>query len=476
VSESGRNARGATAAFWLLVLAAAAQRAWNAWSLPPLIGYDAPGHAGYILTILDEGRLPHPMEGWSTFHPPLYYLVGAAVWSLLDPLGPRAVVAGLRGIGALAGLAAGVVAYNLTRRFGASAATAWVATALVLFVPCIQMAAGMEGNEAFAAGLTALVLPPLLRLQADPNDGRAAGLTGLLAGVCLAAKFSGVSVAVAAFVPFLRRGLDRRALPSLAVCAAAMALVAGPVYVRNTVLTGSPVPMTRQRNPMRSAENAFVLHPRQVTDYLRVNPDCLLRPSIFHVAGIPGNFANRNRALTSVWGLAYDSIWYDAFANRVPLELHRDGIIMGPLLTSLGLVPTLVMLLGFVVALVDVVRSRNRSADAPLVAIWLLGLAMFVGFTWQAPSMVAVKGSYLLPLAVPGAIFFARGVTCLGPRLRVPVLVLSVAAAGAAASVFTNGLVFWTPGLGQGRLLWESWARMLPASHIAEAMHRLLGS
>ncbi|MDX1437924.1 MAG: NADH-quinone oxidoreductase subunit N, partial [Anaerolineales bacterium] len=38
--------------------------------VPPLAGFDAAAHAGYVLTLVDEGRLPHPHEGWSTFHPP----------------------------------------------------------------------------------------------------------------------------------------------------------------------------------------------------------------------------------------------------------------------------------------------------------------------------------------------------------------------------------------------------------------------
>lgn len=61
--------RSEVIALGTLLLLATAQRAWNACILPPLTGYDAPGNAGYILTIVAEHRLPHPLEGWSTFHP-----------------------------------------------------------------------------------------------------------------------------------------------------------------------------------------------------------------------------------------------------------------------------------------------------------------------------------------------------------------------------------------------------------------------
>ena len=98
----------------VLVLLAAVQYAWNAWNVPPLTGYDAGGHAGYILTLVEQGRLPHPMDprvGWSTFHPPLYYLAGSSLWPILEPIGPRVLLAGLRAISAVASLAAGLLAY-----------------------------------------------------------------------------------------------------------------------------------------------------------------------------------------------------------------------------------------------------------------------------------------------------------------------------------------------------------------------------
>ncbi|MGH0032559.1 MAG: hypothetical protein ACQGVC_22435, partial [Myxococcota bacterium] len=98
---------------WIVALAIAAQYAWNAWTVTPLTGYDAPGHADYMFTLRAEGRLPHPYQGWSTFHPPVYYVLGAGVWSLLEPLGPRAVVAGIRGIGGVALFGMGAVAFLL---------------------------------------------------------------------------------------------------------------------------------------------------------------------------------------------------------------------------------------------------------------------------------------------------------------------------------------------------------------------------
>jgi hypothetical protein len=193
---------------------------------------------------------------------------------------------------------------------------------------------------------------------------------------------------------------------------------------------------------MKSAEEKFVIRERRVSDYLWINPASLWRPSIYHVKGKPGARDNRNQAMTNIWGLAYAGMWYDAFGHRVPGALHVDGEYAGPVMTVLGIVPTAVMVIGFLLALAEWIRRRSASPDAPLVAMSLLGLASFVAFTWRAPSAAAVKASYMLPLLVPGAVFFARGAQWLGPRVRVAALIISGAAVIAAIYVFANGVHF----------------------------------
>ena len=255
--------RRARVALLALFGVALAQRLWNMWAVEPLTGFDAPGHMGYVLTILSDHRLPHPTEGWSTFHPPLYYLVASAVWAVLEPLGPRAVLLGIRALGVGLGLVAALVTHRLVRRLGGSNEVAFVTTALMLFVPCIQISATMEGNEAFAAGIAPLGLPSLLTLQANPRDRRAALLTGIVAGLAAIAKFTGLALIAACAVPFVRRDLDRPMLRAAATLGLAFALVAGPAYLRNVVLVGSPFPMTRVHEPMATAERVQIIRPRR---------------------------------------------------------------------------------------------------------------------------------------------------------------------------------------------------------------------
>jgi len=471
-TRAGASAASGIALALLLGLAAI-QYAWNAFGIPALAGYDAGPHVGYILAIVETGRLPDLYSGTLTFHPPLYYLLGSHVWSLLEPSGPDAISAGLRSIGGIATLLAGTVSWFLVLS-RASWPVAWVATALVLFVPVGQMSAVMVGNEALAAGFAALALPSILVLQRDPHRIGHAALAGLLAGLAFATKFSGFFVVAACAVPFLRRDFDRGMLRALAAMLAVGAIIAGPVYARNWLISGSPFPFTRLEEPLKSMEAANVLRPRRVSDYLWVDPACLLRPSIHHVAGGSLALPRRNPDMSNVWGLAYASTWYDAQGHRIPLEFHRDGVYTGPLLTMLGIIPTALMLFGFGLAVSDAVRRRGRSDDAPLVALCGVGVGFFIAFTWWAQSVVAVKASYLLPLSVPAAVFFARGVTRIGARWRTPLLALCTLAAICSAVIFTHDLVYPAAPAERMAHRYRLMGKILPDSYIAEAADRLV--
>jgi hypothetical protein len=464
----------------VLFALAAAHWAWNARSLASLLGYDVGGHAGYLYSVAMEGRLPHPLEGWSTFHPPAYYLVAGAVWRLVEPMGPEALRIGLRAASGLGWLVVGAVAAWTLRCQGVSRPVTLVATALVLFVPCSQMAAAMLGNEALAAGLAALVIPPVLRLHADPRDLRAAALLGLCAGLALLAKFTGVFVAVGALLPFLRLDFDRRMAVSLAVCVSVAAVLLVPVYGRNLLLTGTPIPMTRELEPMRSFERVLELRDRRVADYLWLDPGSISHPGDFLISPPPEKTLYQNEAMTNVPGLALASAWFDPHGARFSHWHQWRGsraMRLGTALVLLGLLPTALVGVGFAAALAAAARSRGRASDAPLTLMAAMGLASFVAFSWGAPSMAAVKASYLLPLAVPAAVFFARACGLVGRRARRILLVISATAALASAVVFTEGVVLESRELDAEMVEgWRLIARRLDSEPIRQAVKALTGS
>lgn len=415
---------------------------WNDYTLPGLIGYDSKGHALYMKVILDEGRLPNPLEGWSTFHPPTYYLIGAAIWSQVGLDDIHRLMLALRSVSSAAILLCGAIAFILVRKRSGQLGLALLTAGLVLYLPMALMAASMVGNEALATGFASIGVAAILRLQADPRDLRWAAVAGTAVGFALATKFTGLFVASGLAVPFLRRDVDSALVRSAAVGLICVLAIAAPVYVRNIAVTGTPIPMTRDLEPQKSAEEAFVLRERVVTDYLRFDPAVFLRPSIYHIGAEAPTKQSRNPIMTSVWGLAYSATWWDAFGHRIPSYYHRDGYYQGPLLLFLGVLPTLTVLLGLGVCVADLFRRGLGSTTAPLLAMTATALAAFLGFTWRAPATVAVKGSYGLPLLVPAALYFTSGLAALPTWARRTVIVVSAAAVVASAAIFTNGVVF----------------------------------
>jgi hypothetical protein len=53
--------------------------------IPLQVGHDARPHLHYVHTVASRGRLPLADEGFSTYHPPLYYVTSAALLRLFRP-------------------------------------------------------------------------------------------------------------------------------------------------------------------------------------------------------------------------------------------------------------------------------------------------------------------------------------------------------------------------------------------------------
>lgn len=453
---------------------AAVHYAWNAWAQRGFWGYDEGGHAGQALAILETGALPHPLVGWSSFHPPVYHGLGAAAWAAFEPWGGgHGALFALRVLSVLGILALASAVAWLSRRLTGSDALALAAAAMTLFLPVAQLSGTMVGNEALAAGLAALALVSIVDLQRDARDARSAARAGLLAGLALATKVSGAWVIAACAVPFLRRDLDDRGRRAAAVCFALALAVGGPALARGWLLTGTPIPMTRHLEPMKSLEARLYAGPRSWSDYLSVPLRCGQHPYVTVVAQ-GGLIAGFNPAMRSVPCLTYAGFWYDPFGLRANRVEPDSGVGWGVLLLYAGLAPTLLVIVGFAVAVGRTIRSRGRALESPLVLFTLLGLGSFVAFTATAPSLAAAKASYLLPLLAPGGAFFAVACAQLPRGLRRAAIGLSLAAATTAAVVFTSGVAF-EPSQPEGsRSYWGAIGSALPGSHVAEATERLL--
>ena len=169
--------------------------------------------------------------------------------------------------------------------------------------------------------------------------------------------------------------------------------------------------------------------------------------------------------MDSVWGLTYAGLWFDPFEHRFPVN---ESIGLLETLPWLGLCPTFLMLAGLFNALKDVIKSRLSQAWLPLLATAVFGLLVYIYWTWHSATLVAVKGSYLLPLSVPAACFFARGLQKLTGRIRSAAIALCIITIVANVLVLTQGLIYDAPY--KDPLGWTEIAYEMPYSGIHETI------
>jgi hypothetical protein len=106
--------------------------------------------------------------------------------------------------------------------------------------------------------------------------------------------------------------------------------------------------------------------------------------------------------LRSVWGSTYATIFFDGHRHFLPNSAGATR--MGTLILVLALVPTAAFLVGLFRALRRAV-AQPGGRDTLLLTMVALTLAGYVIFTWGNPWFVTLKGSYLLGLSLPFAVY-----------------------------------------------------------------------
>jgi 4-amino-4-deoxy-L-arabinose transferase-like glycosyltransferase len=429
-----------------LVAAGIAIRVNNALQYPIKWGFDAKFNWIYIEQLMRSWELPAPHEGWAMSHPPLFYYLGAAVGRVLGHPGTAATVLTIRLASTAAGLAAVALAVLLVRRADPSnRRRALLAGALLLFLPVHIYMSAMLNEEILASFFTSLAVAGVgfaLMSPASPRRelARAMGI-GLVAGLALLTKLSGLLVALAAAGAYALHGWRRRqirpAISRIATVLGVVALVGGWYYANNRIQYGYFYP---QQLAVHDLMSSMPPGERSIGDYLRVplatwtDPQ-LLSPDLLH----------------SVWGSTYTTVWFDGHRTFLP----KSGTALrwaGTAILLLALLPTAAFLVGFGRGLRRSVRSVG-TPDTPLVLLVALTLAGYVLFTWRNPWFAAVKGSYLLGISVPFS-FYASEVLAdwtkdRGARSRLVWVALTLLAV-AISAIFVYGPIFakWElPGL-----------------------------
>lgn len=418
----------AATAFWL---GPVAQRFAQ---IPLDVGFDARHHLLYAQQLLETRALPDALEGWSTYHPPLFYALAAAVRGL----GGEAEA--LRWLGVLAGVGAIWVAWAVARRIAPEApARAGLAACFAAVLPVQLVSAAYFSNEALHATLAGAALCSVVGLLCAERTGTAALVgAGALLGAAILAKFTAlVLVPIALFFVAWRAFASpegtmgratRQALPLLL----AVALVGGWFYLHTYLEHGTPL---LGNWALPGDDQQWWQQPAFHTPaYFLGFGEALRHPYLsgFH----------------SFWDAIYSTAWGDGYiAGRTdPFRRHEfwnyDYMSAGYLL---ALPATALVGLGFVTWARRTWQSVELASAFLLTATWGVALA-FTTLTVQLAFFAQAKAAYGLMLSAPFAFAFATGYAAVddalgrraAPALRAVWAGVFVATAAAFALAFTG--------------------------------------
>jgi hypothetical protein len=441
-ARAGGEPRDASISPWRRALRAAfvlggGIRLANAFTYPTYFGFDVGYNWEYVQRLCASWAPPPPDAGWSFAHPPLFYALGALVGRAIGCADPTPVVLVVRLLSSAAGLVAIAATVMLVRRVDpGNERRAFLAGALLLFLPAhIQMSASF-GEEVLAAAFATAAVALASRLLVSPRDDlrRAAGL-GLFAGLAWLTKLTGVLAGAAAVLALALEGWRRGRLREAALRCAVVALLAGTVggwfYARNLAVYGYLYPQDlavhAEMHRQRPGE-------RTLFDYVYVPVATFSRPLV------------RPDLLRSVWGGTYATLWFDGHRHFLPAR-GEDVRRTGTALLLLALLPTAAFLAG---AGAGLLRALARTGEPDPVLLLQLGLTLagYVLFTWSNPWWSTVKGTYLLGAMLPFAFYASEPLArwTAGRNLRSAAVAAALAALAALVTIaFSYGLV-WSGG------------------------------
>ncbi len=417
----------------------------NSALLTPINGFDIQQHLRYIQHLLTEHKLPPADSGWETHQPPLYYLIAALGLQIcgLD-VATSAGLTALRVLSLIFGLGQIVLVFaSLRLLFPDELRRPLLGTAMAALLPAHLYHAHYITNETLLALLVSGVFYLVLRVlrSAQPHPAWCAGL-GACLGAALLTKLTALIVAPVVFAVLLVHLLARRErrlkswLGQLVLPLALCLLVSGWFYWG--LWTGGAESAGEGASRWGYGTGWWQDDGYRTRGYFLRFGEALTRPlfSSFH----------------SYWDGLYSTLWGDGLGGgSVSVELlppwNYDLLALGYVL---ALLPTLAVVVGFALALRQLLRQPSTEWLLLLGVTMLFGLAS-IYFSLQAPGASQVRASFGLMLLVPFCALFAWGQQRLAPLAsRRSVALMALLIWWGLTSVF----VHWIPGASaQSRLL-----------------------
>ena len=154
---------------WGLVAVFAAIAAWNAFTYPPIGGFDASEHIAYARGLADRGELP---TGGASYTPPGFYVLAAGAIELGDALGldePERVV---QLMNAALGVGTALLLVALTGLlFPGRPVVRWTALAFFVSCPLVLRTVAMFHPQPLALLLSTLALVLTARMIVERRYG-----------------------------------------------------------------------------------------------------------------------------------------------------------------------------------------------------------------------------------------------------------------------------------------------------------------
>jgi 4-amino-4-deoxy-L-arabinose transferase-like glycosyltransferase len=372
---------------------------WNVTQYPTTAGYDASAHMCYADGLVPGLHLPKPGTacGGEYYTPPGFYLVAGVVDWLAgqtgsgDPDRAGQLLNLCFWLGTVLLVAAIARALWPGRRRIELGAAAFVA-----FLPVVVTTSAMFHPEPMSLFLSTLALWLCVRTFSNPRYAWALGVT---LGVAQLVRAFALWTVGAVFLGLL---LGRRYRPLLIAIVLAV-LIPSPWYIHQRITYGGqpefPQPASSQS----------------------------LGPSFYLDPGIPGlitqPFREHHHAL---WiPTTYDSIWGDYWGFWAWHAGSRNGAVKRPsasarhrleLQAVIGLVPTLLALVGWALFARESWRRREGLAIALLAPLAIVGYLYFAVVYWP-PDGDLLKATYLLTAVSAWAIGFGYALDRLRGRL-----------------------------------------------------------
>ncbi len=384
---------------------------------PTSFGYVYDFYPAAVAYVYDHHALPPADACWICAHPPLFWIVGAPFYALgmWCSGGQRAVAEQLLCAVPLACDALTVFyTYRLLRLYEQRGIFLVAAMAVCASFPCLVISS--HGPESDML-LTALMVAGVFHLCRMHVEGASGGLRdpiwlGALAGLAALTKYSGVLLLVAALAVLAARWLERSSRAGTwrraALIFGIACAIAGSKYAYNVgvhhellVANGSAQSGFDVLNLAARAQN---LHHYDFTS-LRL----LDAAALFATEHSTGKLTDQP-VYGSVWTTLHAMAWTDMSIFSVharhgdpslPYPTKHTSVPLVTLLLFLGLVPTGLALLGFLV-------TARRGRIWPLS---FFALSSFLTYTWWflAQDSWALKTKYVLFLLPVYVLFMALG-------------------------------------------------------------------